>query len=76
MPKKKEKFVCLDCIQQLEKYLKYATTKYKPRSNGYQSAVEDCIEVLQGNFSKIKERDYQFEIEHKQKLQNARKKIK
>ena len=74
MTKKQNKIVCIDCIKELEKYLNYVKTKYKPRSHSYQTAVEDCIEVLEGDFSKIQKRDRAYELDYKQKLQKAKKK--
>ena len=61
-------------VTNLKDFLVYCKTKYKPRSHSYQKAVEDCEEVLAGNFSEIRTRDLAYEQEYRKKLQARRKK--
>ena len=63
-------------VRDLKAYLHYVKTKYKPRSNSYQSAVEECIDVLAGKFSEIRKRDKAYEQDYRLRLLARRRKRK
>lgn len=65
---------CAKCIDTLKEYLQYASTKYRPRSHGYQKAVEDTMDILKGKFSEIRARDLEREQEYKSKIAQRRNK--
>lgn len=64
-------------ISSLNSYLKYCKSKPRPRSDSYQSAIEDCLSVLAGQFDKIKARDSAYDSAMDKILkQRAKKKEK